>query len=271
MDYLEDEERDRSDMAYVMESLTSLSSMILTKINPKLRYRYLGICCQQPLSSEPLPKFIDAKLQYTFSTIPYFTPGVQQAIHKPGQDQAMVTTTMTYFNYKPTSDDMLSLTQALRTIRSEEVFKTQFVKKLIHHLWAKTKFVTFTCGAIYSLYMFLFSVYIGLGQSIPAYEAVLLCFNSLLLVAEIAQMHMLRSKYLKDAWNLIDLVQNFLAMTFIALRLDRSRVHNNVDDNADRTLAEQWMSSLAILTGYLRWVSYLRIFTPTRNVFFSFC
>ena len=269
-DYLEDtERRNPREVIYIMESLTPLFSTIVTKINPKLRDRFLHLCCQTPPSWQPLPQFGDAKPRYTFSLTAGVTPKVKDEIYSDGQDQAVFTATMPYLNYNTTSDDMFSTAQILSTIKSEEAFKARFAKKLIDYLWTKTKLVTLTCSLIYSIYMLLFSVYIGLGQSILAFEIVLVCFTCLLLAAETIQMYVLRSRYFYDVWNLADLVQSFLIVAFMVLRIDRNRTHddNSQDGDAERTLSEQWISSLAILTGYLRWISYLRIFGSTRNTF----
>ena len=269
LEYLEDiDRRNPREVVYIMESLTPLFSTTVTKTNPKLRDRYLHLCCQTPPTLEPFPQFGDALSRYTFSLAPDVTSKIKDEIYRDGQDRIVFTTTMPYLNYKPTSDDMFTTAQTLNTIKSEEAFKIPFAKKLIDHLWTKTKFVTLVCGLIYSIYMLLFSVYIGLGRSILAFEAVIVCFTCFLLVAETIQMYMLKSKYFYDFWNLADLVQSFLIITFMALRIDRSCAHDKFEDSdAARTLAEQWISSLAILTGYLRWISYLRIFGPTRITF----
>ena len=270
LDYLEDtEQRNLIEVSAIMKSLTPMFSTIVTKINPKLRDRYLTLCCQTPDFAYMLPQFGDTQLRYTFAITPYITTEAVSEIYKDGQDQVAFTATMPYLDYEPTSDDMLGITLTLSTIKSEEVFKSPFVEKLIAHLWKKTLSATLIYGALYSIYMLLFSIYIGLGQSILAYEIILLCLTLLVLCAEFMQIWVLKSVYLNDVWNMADLFQSLLVIVFMALRINHSCNHSSSEvTDPNSTLAEQWISSIAILSGYLRWISYLQIFKSTSTTIF---
>lgn len=268
LDYLEDTERRAPmEITRIMKSLTPLLSIITSKINPRLRDRYFHLCCQRPASVDPLQQFGDAQTRYTFRTTPVVTLEVNAEIYRSGQDKITFLATMPYLDYKPTSDDMLNLTRSLTAIKTEEAFQTAFVERIIEYLWEETWSVTLICSLVYSVYMLLFSVYIGIEKPYLAYEIVILCMTCFLLVAEGLQAYLLRSRYFQDVWNAADLVQGFLVLVFIALRINGDH-HSEAYQSKQRVLAEQWVSSLAILSGYLRWISYLRIYQPTSNAFF---
>ena len=107
--------------------------------------------------------------------------------------------------------------------------------------------------------MIFFSVYIALGTRILPLEIVIICLASLILGGEVLQMYTLKGKYLSSVFNFADVVNSILMIAFIAAR---------IADN-DNSLALEWISSLAILLGYLRWISYLRYFKTTSKQLLS--
>ena len=62
--------------------------------------------------------------------------------------------------------------------------------------------------------------------------------------------------YLEDLWNGLDLAHLLLSIAFLIAR---------IADN-DNELARAWISTFIIVLGYLRWISLLKIFKPTRNL-----
>ena len=270
VDYLEDtEQRTKNEVIAIIESLTPQFQFIITKINPKTRDRYLTLCCQPPISSTPLPRFGDLKTRKTFALQPEVDSQIQAELYRKGVDPVVFTSTLARLDYNPTSDDMFNLIKTLITIKSEEVFKSPIISKIIDHLWTQTKLVTVICGLSFSVLMLLFSIYIGFGKNIIALEAVITGLTVLFLITEMAQMYILRSSYFSDLWNFADVLQDFLMIVFMALRFSDDTNKGSANSNDDKVLAEEWISSLLILSGYLRWISYLRFFKPTSKLFAS--
>ena len=265
LEYLEDtDNRSKLDIRNTMMSLTSIFSFIIKKTNPKLRERLLALCCQKPDSEFSLPKFGTSGIKYTFAKVPVVDRRVFSSIYEPGQDQLIFTTMLTYLDYDPSSDDMLALISTLKLISDEEIFKSPIIAKVIDHLFKTSKNVFRICIFFYSAFMIIFSVYIGLGKRNLGLEITIACLAALLTLGEGLQLYTLRSYYYYDAWNVADTLENTLTFIFIGLKFGSTNSHIlKLINNHNGVLVQQWLASLIILIGYMRWVSYLRYFKST--------
>jgi len=88
------------------------------------------------------------------------------------------------------------------------------------------------------------------------YEIALLVTSVLFTLNEFWQVFQLKKNYLQDLWNWLDLSQLLLTIAFLITRLA---------DN-ENELARAWISTIIIILGYIRWISLLKIFKPTRNL-----
>ena len=255
IDYLEDESaRSYGEIESIHRSLSSIFlKFIVTKANPKLKDRYLNLCYHAPSNSDSLPQFGNPTGRHIFARTPSVHSEIQDQIYTPGQERVYFNTTMLYYDYNVISDDMLDIALVLKSIKAEDVFRTPVIARIIDHLWEKTRSAIISTSLFFSILMILFSVYIGLGMRILPLEIVIICLASLILGGEVLQMYTLKDKYLSSVFNFADVVNSILMIAFIAAR---------IADNDD-SLALEWISSLTILLGYLRWISYLRYFKTT--------
>ena len=269
LEYLEDvDSRSKLEVRKTMMSLTSIFSFIIKKTNPKLHRRLLALCCQKPDSEFPLPKFGTSGVNYTFAKVPVVDRKISKRIYEPGQDQLTFTTTLTHLDYDPTSNDMLALISTLKHVRDEEVFKSSIVAKVIDHFWRTSKNVFRVCMFFYSAFMVIFSVYIGLGERNLGLEITIICLAALLTLGVGLQLYTLRSYYYYDPWNVADTLENTLTFIFIGLKLGSTNKHiRELINDENGILAQEWLASLIILIGYMRWVSYLRYFKSTSKTF----
>ena len=258
IEYLEDKDnRSYYEIQQITLSLSPLFLFIVTKSNPKIKDRYLSLCIQPTVSSEPLPQFGNPRIPYTFSKMPILQADKQKKLSKEGQESIIFSTNMLYLDYDPVSDDMFSFVLALGTIKAEDIFRSPVIIKIIDHLWKSTKFSIVISGLIFSTLMLLFSIYIGLGERALALEIIILVLACTLLIGEFIQVHVLRSRYFSNIFNAADIINLTLMIAFLG---DRMRNENNV-------LTEEWLSSIVILFGYLRWISYLRYFKATSTLY----
>ena len=256
--YLEDRDsRSYCEIEQIIQSLSLLFLFIITKVNPRIKERYLSQCIQPTVPHGQLPQFGEPKTACSFSKVPVLQPDDQKKIWKEGQDSVLFRTTMLYLDYDPVSDDMFNFVLALGTIRAEEVFRSPIIIKIIDHLWRSTKFSIVVSGLFFSTMMLLFSIYIGLGERTLALEITIITLASFLMIGELIQIIVLRSRYFSNIFNAADIINGSLMIAFLGGRIA----------NGDNTLAQEWLSSIVILFGYLRWISYLRYFKTTSTLY----
>ena len=256
LDYLEDRDnRNPYEYEMLFKSLTGLSLFIISRTSSENRDRFLSLCLLPSYSSEPLPLFGQPEKQYMFNKSPVITDRVKSLIYEEGQDQIVFETNMLHFDYHPASDDMLKLVYVLNYLSSEEIFKTPLITKLINHLWKKTQKKAILFGAIFSVLMIIKSVYIGIGDRNVALEILMLILTIFFIIGEVLQLIFLKYQYFNSMWNWIDITHLAFSVAYVGIRLDN-------EENID-LLSEQWVATIMITAGYLRWVSFLRLFTVT--------
>jgi hypothetical protein len=109
---------------------------------------------------------------------------------------------------------------------------------------------------LFSLDITLISVYVCVGHGLLVHEVFIMIFSFTCLFLELIQMCADKKKYIEDLWKWSDIIFTLLTISFIIARfLD-----------IEYNLAMQWRATFIILPGYLRLVSYLRLFPVTRNL-----
>ena len=254
VDYLSDKEaRTPYEVEQVLRSLSPLFKFILKKAGAKAKNQYLALCCLPSLSPEPLPKFGDLETKYVFSKTPIIYPTVKDQLHSTGDERVNFTSTMVYQDYEVTSDNMFKTALVLSSIKGEDTFKTPIVTKLIEHLWKRAKLTIIILSLYYSILISLFSVYVGMSQRNLSVEIVIICMSVLSLLGESLQAYELKENHFSSIFNSLDVIIPTLMIAFVGTKIAGSQ----------NLLAQEWLSSLAIMLGYLRWISYLRFFKTT--------
>ena len=163
------------------------------------------------------------------------------------------------YNYHPYSSDMMTLMKTVNYVEDEEIFKTDFVKMLVEYLWRHTYTFYGTLMVLFSFLIILFSIYIGMNENRFGFGIAVFCLATFFFIYEILQMIFTGiTMYLSDIWNLFDLsYQLFLMGTLITTWI----VPEKQDD-----LVLQWLKALCVLFGYLKWLSFFRVFSQTRKL-----
>ena len=257
VDYIQDKDaRSEYEVEQLHLSISSLFKFIIEKADPKIKDQYLELCCQSLTVSEPLPQFGQANSRNTFSTTLSVGSSVYNNLHKPGEERISFSTTMVHQEYSVTSDNMFQIALILASIKNKDTFKTKMVVKLVDHIWENVQVVIIISGIYYSIVMIVFSVYIGMAERNLPLEILIIIFSAILLIAECLQVYHLRRRYIWSIFNIVDVITPTLTIAFVASRLSDNGV----------LLAQEWISSIAIMLGYLRWVSYLRFFKSTSEL-----
>jgi len=242
----------------ILMSFTPLFWIILLKIEVKLKERFLTLCFMKsptPYRTQ-LPQFgIPNSKSSRFSKSPEVTPEILKQIWSDDAEQVDFRTNILHLDFDITSGDMNKTIKCLSVQKSEDIFKTPLVSKIIDHLWAQIQVTLFSLFMAFSLFIVLFSVYISLENRCLPIEIILLSCSGVFLVGEVFQIYDQKKEYISNVWNYLDICCLLLMKAFIITRLC----------NSSNQLARSWLSSVIIIVGYLRWMSYLRIFKSTSN------
>ncbi len=257
-DYLDDcYSRDVYEFQDILKSLTLLLSFILSKIELNLKERFLNICfAASPVPfNQELPPFGQAASKSCFYEMPVFDENSKSRIWKDGETQVSCQTNFLQLDYNVNSQDMQVMVDLMAKQKNEDFFKTPLISKLIDHLWSQTQIPLIISFLAYSVFMGGLSVYLCLSERNKAFEIALLASSGVFIANEALQIYDLKKDYLGNFWNWLDLSHLFLTAAFLITRLSGS----------DDELARAWISSIVVALGYLRWVSYLRIFQTRSN------
>ncbi len=159
-------------------------------------------------------------------------------------------------NYRNLTESTIKLMFALLAINNQDYFKTKAVSTLIDYLWSKNRRYHYVLGFIYSVYLLLISVYIGLGdeRNIPL-ETSIVVMAIVMFLYECSRFYSLKTSYFRNIKNPFDMVYFIFIIALIAVRYQ----------NEQAILTRQWLYATAIIVGYIRWISFLRLFTITRK------
>ncbi len=258
-DYLDDcYSKDICEFQEILKSLTLLISFIFNKIESRLKERFLNICfavSPVPYNKE-LPPFGQVSSQSCFYEMPVFDDKSKASIWKDGETQVNFYTNFLHLDYNINSQDMQVMVDLMTKQKNEDFFKTPLISKLINHLWNQTQKVLLISFLSFSIFMGALSVYLCLNNRNLTFEIVLLALSGIFVANEALQVHDLGVSYLKNYWNWIDVSHLMLTIAFLITRLKDS----------ENELARAWLSTMVIALGYLRWVSYLRIFQATSKI-----
>jgi len=261
LDYLEDTpKRAPHEYQIIMDSLSPIFLFIITKINAGLVNRFLKLCYMPSAAvyGQILPKFGKPSNKYLCAEAPVINGDILNKIYDDGQDQVLFRTLMLRLDYNIISDDMFKCVVMFSHIKNEEFFRSRAIVNLIDHLWRRSKPFMKVMAVLYSVLIILVSLYIGFGEGYLAFELVILAMTSLFIIAESLQIKTLKKDYFTSIWNWTDLAYFILVFTAIISRFA----------NFQDTLFMNWMYSGIIITGYLRWTSYLRLFLTTSKLYF---
>ena len=262
LDFLDDKTRTPYDLIVTMDSLSSIFSEIITNASPSLVKRFLKYAYNDVYTThgDEIPRFGQADSKNCLSRSLALTPDTKKALYEKGQNRITFQALKLHLDYNPTSDDMLKTATTLSGVNNEEIFSTKAVSSIVEHLWKSGRRFHLASALLFSVLMILFSVYVGLGERTLGLEVSILIISCFFMVCKILQAYKLRMKYLSSVWNLGDTVFFGLMIATIG-----TRISNNEDE-----LARSWLYSVVIIIGYLRWMSYLRLFDASSRLTLSY-
>lgn len=270
-------ERNSYEVQQIFTSLAPLFWMILLKVEAQLSSKFLTLCFMRssfPHKSQPHQLFgiPDPKTSY-FVQSPAITQKTQDQfnLYKSWQEDPQTLDGIRYhkvervdfrtnalcLNYNVVSEDMHRTVVCLLKRRNEDLFKTQLISKLIDHLWNQIEITLAILFSQFSVLMISFSLYIGLEKRDAFLEIVFLIYSVGFLVGKVLQWWDQRMNFFLNIWNILDIFCFGFLIAYAALRLADTNKH-----------LCQWFSFIVIVLGYLRWMSYFRLFKPTSNLSF---
>lgn len=180
-------------------------------------------------------------------------------INEGGGSQLMLRYFRVPINFHRRSNQFFEIIRTLHSLQCGEVFQTKAVKILIDYGWSVSRGYIFAVSILYSISMVLFTAYTIVVDKPAGLEITDAIFASILLLYEVIQCYACRRVYFTDFWNLID------ASAAILRLLVHILVWNEVSESAI-----EWITSFALLFGYLKWISCFRLFksTSNNNIFF---
>jgi len=260
-DYLEDcHLKNPHEFEQIVKSVTPLFPLIFQRIETKSRHRFLRIIyAKSPAPCGlPLPTFGNfISRDAVFSDSPVLIQETRDKIwNDQGTTQVEFRSNFLHLDYDILSQDMNSMVNCLKEQESEEIFKLPVIMRLIDHLWRQAATPLMIFFALYSAFIIALSVYLTFDDRSLPFEIALLAVSVLFTVNEFWQVFHLRMSYLESLWNWLDLAHLLLTISFLITRI--------ADD--ENELARAWISAIIIIFGYIRWISLLKIFKPTRNL-----
>ena len=247
------------DYFVIMKSLTTILPNLIKISSLELQSAFFEIAFKTCVSHNqaPLPHFGEITHNNCFrSSGTFVSTEVLKAVYNKGQDAVEFKVNPFLMDYNITSNDMLNISLTLSEVQNQEMFEHPVIVNLIDHLWKETYRASLLIFLLFSCFMTLISVYIGLQQKIIGLEVINLILATLYLIGEFQQMRLNWRKYRHNLWNWADVLFSSLTIAFFLARLA----------GTEYTLAMQWIATLVIMIGYLRWVSYLRLFDFLRNL-----
>jgi len=265
-DYLEDHFQENAyQVQQILKSFTPLFWFILTKTDLKIRQRFLDICFINP----PVPygkKILsfgedieEGETEQFYESLDSIYPAIED-ISQEGDQQIDYRMTMFNMDYDILSQDMQKMVKCLLEQKDFGIFKTSLIKAHIDYLWNQSSKALRTFFFVFSAFIALLFLYITNRETFWGFDLAVFSFSSLFLFAEVQQIRSIGGEnYFKGFWNLSNITHLFLTKILILTRL--------FDLSSDWT--QTWIANLVLMSGFLRWISYLRIFKPTSNFIFK--
>ncbi len=219
------------------------------------------------LGDEELPHF--GKLSNRRNKLFYiskshcFTPEVHTAImHREEEDlignKPVVSIVMLKFmmNYNPYSKDMLRVLECLNRVTCEDIFATQTISVLVEYLWHKNKAFHYFMTVIFSVLMVLLSIFSAIYERDPPLEIIIFILALFFTFYEFFQIKFTPLPiYFRQVWNWIDLAFDILLILTIVFIWTFASM-----------LVRQWLLSLSLLFGYVKWISFFRVIDQTSKL-----
>ena len=179
-------------------------------------------------------------------------------VGKQGDSMVSIKVVGFEFDYTSVSKDMLNLMLFFNNLDDPDIYNTPVVSVIIDYLYSKNKSYFYPLTFIYTAIMILFSVYCGqLFQNRSwQVEVALLVFASILLLYELLMAWGDILLYVTDPWNFIDVSFGGLLIASIA----------SIWTTGNTSTPSITLLSVSVFFGYMRWVSYFRIFEKTSRV-----
>ena len=247
------------DYFVIMKSLTAILPNLIKISSLELQSAFFEIAFKTCVSHNqaPLPHFGEITHNNCFrSSGTFVSTEVLAGVYNKGQDAVEFKVNPFLMDYNITSNDMLNISLTLSEVQDQDIFEHPVIVNLIDHLWKETYRASLLIFLLFSCFMTLISVYIGLQQKLLGMEVINLILAILYLIGEFQQMRLNWRKYQHNLWNWTDVLFSGLTIAFFVARLV----------GTEYTLVMQWIATLVIMIGYLRWVSYLRLFDSLRNL-----
>jgi len=249
----------------VLNALSDIFPRLFYRVNSDLVAEILQFSVSEPESfgHEEITRFgsIRGRKDLAFkqhdSTI--LTPRLKESlIDESGSHLLNIRVIWLKCNYHPYSSDMMTLLKVLKCVDNEEIFKAEVVKMIIEYLWRHTYNFYGILTIIFSVLMILLSVYLAVDEKKVGLSIAIFSLSAFFLLYEIVQMWVTGIMvYLFDIWNIYDLAYELLLMgTILAIWIDPEDQYS---------LAMNWLKSLCILFGYIKWLSFFRVFSQTSN------
>lgn len=249
----------------IVKSLTTDLPAIIRLNTPQVaQFLKIGIGRPNSYEEQEVPHFgrlkNNAKRRYLFSTYNTFSPEVSGALLQEESEANIVSKPLIsvwliffYMNYNPRSKDMLGVIKALDRVTNEEIFKTQTISIIIQYLWGQNKLFHYCLTAVFSTVMIVFSIYTGYGLRNIGMEVFLMIMAIIFLLYEFFVLSVTTLKiYSVQIWNYLDVAFNTLLIATISSYWNDSTAYS-----------QRWITSLALLFGYLKWISFFRVIDQT--------
>lgn len=188
IDFLEDKSvRTPLVSAEVTDSISDILPFLIVRMSPKLVSQYLRVCwisTPTPYQTPP-PEFGFPRHNYICSSSLVSNVSTLSKMIEEDQQQVSFKTIMLKLNYDVASDDIFNYVSHLVYIKDEELFRCPSTAHLINYLWYKTYWLTTFMGILYSVFVILISVCVGLkGRNLPL-EIIIIVLSSFFLVCEL--------------------------------------------------------------------------------------
>ncbi|CAG9330473.1 unnamed protein product [Blepharisma stoltei] len=156
-------------------------------------------------------------------------------------------------NMAPGSKESIAFLRSIWKCSNEEIFRTKYVKNLLHYKWNQLWWIKVIEASIYAIYM---GYLIAYAINFPGYgaEAVPLFIINLVLVGIVIYRVLTGGTVvLESGWDLIDLLRFACLIIYVLfIWFDCWQSNNN------------YLFTLLIFLSFIRGISYFRIFEETR-------
>ena len=241
----------------ILDSLSAIFIFIIMRMDPALVDRYLRLIWTQARApmNNILPKYGKSETRLCYLPASTILTQTQKTLFEQGLDQITFKVIRLPLDYSINSDQMHNLAFALTHTKNEDYLKITAVSSIINYLWLEAQPFLRIMALIYSLFMILLSADVAIDDRNLGLEVVVVCLALGLVGSEAIQMWKLGRHYL-NIWNIADLTTLLLTIIFFIIRFA----------GAGDVFMQQSFFSVILIFGYVRWISFLRIFDATRKL-----